>query len=339
MVSNNYFSEKIVNPLLSNIIPIYYGCKKIDNYFDNIIKLTGNIEQDINLLKKIFEKQHMYINTYNSDKILDKCNMFYNLHTFFDDIKLKDEIIIPKKLFQTWEHSNIEPDFQEIIDIWKNNNLDYEYIFHDSGQRLKFIEENFEENVVNAYNKIIPGAYKCDLWRYCVLYIYGGFYADIDTLCMGKLNDLISDNIDFIVPIDLNINPTEGQYNLVCGFIGSVPKSPILLDAINRIVDNVENNIIPPSKLDFSGPCVLGRSVNKFLKLKETSSFNRKHGIKNTINFLHFDPQTEYITDVNTNKIILQNKNKNSEIIRLYNNECNKIKNYTCWVSSNKIIK
>ena len=186
MVSNNYFSEKIVNPLLSNIIPIYYGCKKIDNYFDNIIKLTGNIEQDINLLKKIFEKQHMYINTYNSDKILDKCNMFYNLHTFFDDIKLKDEIIIPKKLFQTWEHSNIEPDFQEIIDIWKNNNLDYEYIFHDSGQRLKFIEENFEENVVNAYNKIIPGAYKCDLWRYCVLYIYGGFYADIDTLCMGK---------------------------------------------------------------------------------------------------------------------------------------------------------
>ena len=253
-------------------------------------------------------------------------------------IKL-DSNNIPKKLFQTWEHSNIEPDFQEIIDIWKNNNLDYEYIFHDSGQRLKFIEENFEENVVNAYNKIIPGAYKCDLWRYCVLYIYGGFYADIDTLCMGKLNDLISDNIDFIVPIDLNINPREGQHNLACGFIGSVSKSPILLDAINRIVFNVENNIIPPSKLDFSGPGVLGRSVNKFLKLEETSSFNRKQGIKNTINFLHFDPQTEYITDVNTNKIILQNKNKNSEIIRLYNNECNKIKNYTCWVSSNKIIK
>jgi len=98
---------------------------------------------------------------------------------------------------------------------------------------------------------------------------------------MCKLNDLISDNIDFIVAIDLNINPIEGEYNLACGFIGSAPKSPILLDAINRIVYNVENNIVPPSKLDFSGPGILGRSVNKYLKLEETSSFIGKHGIKN----------------------------------------------------------
>jgi len=217
--------------------------------------------------------------------------------------------------------------------------LDYEYIFHDAEQRLKFIQENFEKNVVNAYNKIVPGAYKCDLWRYCVLYIYGGFYADIDTLCMGKLNDLINHNIEFIVPIDLNINPREGQHNLACGFIGSVPKSPILLDAINRIVFHIENNIIPTSKLDFSGPGLLGRAVNTYLKLEETNSFIGKEGIQNNIHFLKFDPHTEYISDIENNKNILQNKNKNQEIIRLYNNECKKIKNYTCWVSSNKIIK
>jgi hypothetical protein len=161
----------------------------------------------------------------------------------------------------------------------------------------------------NAYKKIIPGAYKCDLWRYCVLYIYGGFYADIDTLCMGKLNSLTNKNIEFIVPIDLNINPREGQHNLACGFIGSVPKSPILLDAIDRIVFNVENNIIPTSKLDFSGPGLLGRAVNKFLNLDETSSFKGNEGIRNNINFLEFDPNTEYMKDVYTDSTILQNKN------------------------------
>jgi hypothetical protein len=336
MISNNYFSEKIVNPLLSNIIPIYYGCKNIDNYFNNVIKLSGNEKDDINLLENIYQNQNIYKNNNidDSDKILDKCNMFYNLHTFFDDIKLKDEIIIPKKIFQTWETTNIEPEFQKIIDKWKEFNPDYEYIFHNSEQRLKFIEENFEENVVNAYNKIIPGAYKCDLWRYCVLYIHGGFYADIDTLCMGKLNDLTSDNIDFIVPIDLNINPIEGGHNLACGFFGSVPKSSILLDAINRIVFNVENNNIPKSKLDFSGPGVLGRAVNKFLKLEETSSFKGKEGIMNNINLLHFDPNNEYMKDVNTNVNILQNKNKNSTIISLYNNECNKLAQYKSWIIS-----
>ena len=114
--------------------------------------------------------------------------------------------------------------------------------------------------------------------------------------------------------------------------IGTVPKSPILLDAINRIVFNVENNIIPTSKLDFSGPGILGRSVNNYLKLEETNSFIGKEGIKNNINFLHFDSNTEYISNIITNKIILQNKNKNQEIIRLYNNECNKIAHYKSWV-------
>jgi FkbM family methyltransferase len=337
MVSNNYFSEKIINPLLSNVIPIYYGCKKIDEYFDNIVKLSGNEEDDIQRLKNIYQNQNIYDNNIDSDKILDKCNMFYNLHTFFDDIKLKDEIIIPKKIFQTWETHDIEEEFQQIINKWKVNNPNYEYIFHDAEQRLQFIQDNFKENVLNAYKKIIPGAYKCDLWRYCVLFIYGGFYADIDTLCMGKLNSLTNENIEFIVPIDLNINPTEGKHNLACGFIGSVPKSPILLDAIDRIVFNVENNIIPASKLDFSGPGVLGRAVNKFLNLDETSSFKGKEGIKNNINFLEFDPNTEYMKDVFTDTFILQNKNKNSDIIRLYNNECNKIKNYTCWLSNNII--
>jgi FkbM family methyltransferase len=312
------------------------GFRNFSYKFDSI--LTNNKDTYAPEIQYTANIYFQSINAYNlryyrpDPNCLDK-NLMYEIildPNRHNTIKL-DSNNIPKKLFQSWETTNIEPEFQKIIDKWKEFNPDYEYIFHDSEQRLKFIEENFEENVVNAYNKIIPGAYKCDLWRYCILYIYGGFYADIDTLCTGKLNDLTSDNIDFIVPIDLNLNPVEGFHNLACGFFGSIPNSPILLDAINRIVFNVENNIIPESKLDFSGPGVLGRAVNKFLKLEETSSFKGKEGIKNSIKFLHFDSDTEYISDINTNKIILQNKNKNSDIIRLYNNECNKINGFKSW--------
>jgi FkbM family methyltransferase len=288
-------------PITSNI-----NIHDINSYFDNIYKEFAATEDKPFLIK-------------------------------MNNLNIVKESNIPKKIFQTWEHSNIEPEFQKIIDKWKENNHEYKYIFHDAEQRIQFIEKNFEESVVNAYNKIIPGAYKCDLWRYCVLYIYGGFYDDIDTLCMGKLNDLTGDNIDFIVPIDLNINPREGQHNLACGFIGSVPKSPILLDAINRIVFNVENNIIPTSKLDFSGPGLLGRAVNNFLKLEETNSFKGKEGIQNNINFLHFDPNTEYMKDVDNNKTILQNKNGNADIIKLYIVECNKLTHFNSWVTMNPL--
>jgi mannosyltransferase OCH1-like enzyme len=245
---------------------------------------------------------------------------------------------IPKIMFQTWETHDIEPEFQKIINLWKEYNPDYKYILHDSNERREFIKNNFDENTVRAFDKILPGGAKCDFWKYCILHVHGGFSFDLDTLCMGKLDDLIHDNVDFIVPVDLNSHPLEGDHNLAAGFIGSVPKHPIFLEAINKIVNNTLNNIVPPSRLDFTGPGMLGRAVNIYLKQEETSSFKNKEGVRNNINFLYFDPETEYMTDTTNNKTILQNKNKNADIIRLYNAECSKIKNFTCWVTSKNLI-
>lgn len=245
---------------------------------------------------------------------------------------------IPKIMFQTWETHDIEPEFQKIINLWKEYNPDYKYILHDSNERREFIKDNFDENTVRAFDKILPGGAKCDFWKYCILHVHGGFSFDLDTLCMGKLDDLIHDNVDFIVPVDLNSHPLEGDHNLAAGFIGSVPKHPIFLEAINKIVNNTLNNIVPPSRLDFTGPGMLGRAVNIYLKQEETSSFKNKEGVRNNINFLYFDPETEYMTDTTNNKTILQNKNRNADIIRLYNAECSKIKNFTCWVTSKNLI-
>jgi len=91
VISNYYFSEKICNPLLSNSIPIYYGCKNIDKFFHNVIKLSGDINLDILFLKNIYLTQEILKknkkNEYN--EILDKLNLFNHMHIFFDDIEIK----------------------------------------------------------------------------------------------------------------------------------------------------------------------------------------------------------------------------------------------------------
>jgi hypothetical protein len=54
--TNDYFSEKITNPLLCGTIPIYLGCKQIKKYFshdENLFLLTGNINEDMNLIFSI----------------------------------------------------------------------------------------------------------------------------------------------------------------------------------------------------------------------------------------------------------------------------------------------
>ena len=186
---------------------------------------------------------------------------------------MENNLLIPKKIIQTWEHKNFEPEFQKIIDSWKKNNPEYEYLLFDKDERSLFIKNNFNDNVYETYNLIVPGANKADLFRYCYLYINGGVYVDIDTLCIGKLDNILLSEINLAVLIDFNSNPFEGKHNLACGFIASIPKHPALLNSINFIVHNVKNNIIFQSKLDFTGPGIFNTSFALSTRIAMRSCF------------------------------------------------------------------
>lgn len=250
----------------------------------------------------------------------------------FDDNISQKTSEIPKSIIQTWENKNFEPEFQKLIDTWKYHNPNYEHIVFDKYEREDFIRNNFDKDVLDTYNSIIPGAYKVDLFRYCYLYINGGVYVDVDTKCLGSLDKFLLQGIEFVVPIDLNLNPREGKHNLACGFIASIPGHPVLLNCINSIVYNIKNKINFESKLDFTGPGMLGRSVNKYIGNKETESFVDKDGISNKIHYLKFEQGTEYVKNKDGD-ILFQNKNGNQEIIKLYNIECMKLKNYVGWTN------
>jgi hypothetical protein len=148
---------------------------------------------------------------------------------------------------------------------------------------------------------------------------------------MGNISDFIHDS-HFVAPVDLNTNPREGTHNLFNTFIASIPESPILLDCINQIVYNVTNNIVPQSKLDFSGPGILGRAVNKYFDLPETSSFvGKEYSLNRGILLLKFEQGTEYVKNKNGH-ILFQNKNGNVNIQMIYRQECQQNK-IIPWVS------
>lgn len=239
-------------------------------------------------------------------------------------------------MMQTWEHKQLNPEFQMIVDTWKKHNSCYEFVLMDALDREQFIQKHFESSVIHAYQQIIPGAYKSDLFRYCYLWVNGGVYADIDTLCLGKLDDFLIPGIDFVVPIDLNTSINEGTHNLACGFIATVPRHPIMMKCIQKIVHNVQTMTVPISKLDFSGPGILGRSVNDYINRGETDTFVGKEGIHIHTNgrgiyFLKFEHGTELVKNLK-NQILFQNKNGNNRIINLYHVECSKLKNFVSWV-------
>jgi hypothetical protein len=72
----HYFSEKITNPLLCNTNVLYLGCKNIEKYFGNYVyKLNGNIENDLDLIKKICDNYSNFYNKIDRDKIVKKISI------------------------------------------------------------------------------------------------------------------------------------------------------------------------------------------------------------------------------------------------------------------------
>ena len=79
---DHYFSEKIVNPLLYDTIPLYWGCKKIEEYFPNYsIKLTGNINMDMITINRVLKNPQYFVEKHKANiiEVLDKVNLIKNV--------------------------------------------------------------------------------------------------------------------------------------------------------------------------------------------------------------------------------------------------------------------
>ena len=68
-------------------------------------------------------------------------------------------------------------------DLLKSQNPEFIHYLYDDEMCRNFIKNNFSINILYAFDTLIPGAYKSDLWRLCILYKYGGIYLDIKYSC------------------------------------------------------------------------------------------------------------------------------------------------------------
>lgn len=171
--------------------------------------------------------------------------------------KLKEQTI-PRVIYQTFETHDVPNGMAESINGWRETNSEYEHYFYDAEERVEFIEKFFPKEVLHAYLNLIPGAFKADLWRCCILYEKGGVYVDADMVCLKRLNDYINVDDTFIISRD---DPISLKY-LANGFIASIPKHPFLNEQINSIVQNVKERK-NCYYLQITGPALFGQSVNK----------------------------------------------------------------------------
>ena len=180
--------------------------------------------------------------------------------------------MIPKIIWQTYEVPFEElPQYaKDCAQTWKDCNPEWEYKYMDAKQRNDFVLNNFDKEWHNIFTKLPYGVLQSDIWRHMVLFVYGGVYADLDTVCNKPIETWLKSDMNTTVFID------DGDKNFCQFILASIPKNIIyknLLDFVkNRLMDknfieNYLNEKIQSFEENTTGAIACTESVRLFLNI------------------------------------------------------------------------
>lgn len=258
-------------------------------------------------------------------------NYVLNTKNKLEKVDLEYPQKIPKIIVQTNNQKNNEYNQKQLYDTLIELNPEYKYMFFDDTQRRKFIKEFFTPNVLLAYDTLVPGAFKADLFRYCFIYLFGGCYLDYKTICLKPLREFIKENDDYLICLDYE--KTNSKDIKICNsFLNSVlisePKNPIFWDLIVNCVENIltkQQEFVNSNLnrvLDLTGPTFMYKVCkdkiddnHNHLRLKYFINGNGNQYSDLQIVDLHTEKTLCYKTDIKSN---IKNHSDNNHYGKLW---------------------
>jgi mannosyltransferase OCH1-like enzyme len=103
--------------------------------------------------------------------------------------------MIPKTIYIC--HKNIDV-IKPYAQKWLDLNPNYTLELYDDERCQEFLIKEYSPDHLELFNFIKDGPIKADFWRLCILYKYGGVYADADIVPLVPLTEYINTNIKFV---------------------------------------------------------------------------------------------------------------------------------------------
>lgn len=172
---------------------------------------------------------------------------------------------IPLNIWQTYKSDNLPEKAKKCQSSWTRQKH-YQYQFMDDGKIETFMKENFSPKIIQTFKRMPLGVMKADMWRYCVLYIHGGIYSDIDSVSIKPIEEWKIQEEDRII-IGLENDLHFCQWTII-----SEPKHPILKTVIQLIVDEAEKGFDLKNEHfvhHHTGPGIWTRAIQQTLGLPE----------------------------------------------------------------------
>lgn len=165
---------------------------------------------------------------------------------------------IPRHIFMYWsgvDSANIPPLISKAIAVTKHINPGWSVDIYGPKRAREMIERLESPQVLDAYDTLVPQAFKTDLWRLVVLYHRGGIYMDAKVVTLMPLDCLLPERGAMLVR-----DMEKGYLN---SFMAHPARDPFLREAIEAIVRNVTKRSYPINPLSITGPYLLEEVFNK----------------------------------------------------------------------------
>jgi len=228
--------KDIINEIVNNILS-YHNNQDYYQYFleenqskkkQEILSITGPIAVTIAISKSknrhniiindsINQFIHYELNTSNFD------NQHYSFLTAPLLISFKHEI--PKIVYFTYDDLNNIPN-SVIENIYKYCK-GFEIKIFDDDMCIGFLNKYYGERAVDIFLDIKTPAHKADFWRYCILYLFGGYYFDIKTVFQIPIGQIFKDGPRIMYSVLSKVS--NSIYN---GILVTQPNNEILWNAL-----------------------------------------------------------------------------------------------------------
>ena len=208
---------------------------------------------------------------------------------------LKPVRMIPKRIFQTWVSPELPPGMERAVTLLQKEHPDFTYRLYDDHTGREFLQQHFEPDVVWTYDRLYPGAFRADLLRYALLYVYGGIYLDIKFECApGVTLHRFLDQEYYVSDLQ------ESGGGIYQAFLVCAAQNPFLERCIKEITTNTLQHAHHKRTLRYTGPLLMkhvletNREIRPHAASLSALSMNVHHVFCRTSNVLLLRPYPNY---------------------------------------------
>jgi len=152
--------------------------------------------------------------------------------------------MIPKIIWQTYkdDFKAIPVQAQRCAATWKKQNRGYKYNYFNDKEAASLILKDFGQEWHDLFVNVPIGVVRGDIFRYLMIYKYGGIYSDIDTACQVPISEWIDGpteskgDYDAVFAVELLRGSSQKPYRICQWTFAAAPG----LEIFKNIIDNVK---------------------------------------------------------------------------------------------------